>query len=213
MSLRARIYSLKGLLVGITESSMDPDPIAQFEAWFGEARRIGLPLAESFTLATVAPDGKPDARMLLLKGVDARGFVFYTNYESRKGAELGKNPNVALVFHWNELFRQVRIEGRVEKLSGEESDAYFQRRIRGSRIGAWASKQSSIVSGRRELEQSFRKYRDQFRGQRVPLPPFWGGYRVAPERIEFWQGRPNRLHDRLCYLREGPGWKLVRLSP
>ena len=213
MSLRARIYSLKGLLVGITESSMDPDPIAQFEAWFGEARRIGLPLAESFTLATVAPDGKPDARMLLLKGVDARGFVFYTNYESRKGAELGKNPNVALVFHWNELFRQVRIEGRVEKLSGEESDAYFQRRIRGSRIGAWASKQSSIVSGRRELEQSFRKYRDQFRGQRVPLPPFWGGYRVAPERIEFWQGRPNRLHDRLCYLREGSGWKLVRLSP
>lgn len=213
MSLRARIYSLKGLLIGLKESDADPDPVAQFRSWFRQARRVGLPLAESFTLATVAPDGKPDARMLLLKGVDERGFVFYTNYESRKGAELDKNPNVCLVFHWNELFRQVRIEGRLEKVSAEESNAYFQSRLRGSRIGAWASRQSSVVSGRAELEDAFRKFHDEFKGKPVPLPPYWGGYRVTPQRIEFWQGRPNRLHDRLCYVREGGEWKKSRLAP
>lgn len=213
MSLRARIYSLKGLLFGLHESQVDPDPIAQFRKWFGQARGIGLPLAESFTLATVTPDGKPDARMLLLKGVDERGFVFYTNYESRKGEEIAKNPHGTMVFHWNELFRQVRIEGRMEKVTPEESNAYFQSRIRGSRIGAWASQQSAEIASRGELEKSVREYAAKFRGQVVPLPPFWGGYRIAPDRIEFWQGRPDRLHDRLVYTRQGGAWVIKRLSP
>jgi pyridoxamine 5'-phosphate oxidase len=213
MSLRARIYSLKGLLLGLHESVVDRDPLAQFDQWYGQARWTGLPMPDSFTLATVAPDGKPDARMLLLKGVDEKGFVFYTNYESRKADEIAKNPNATMVFHWNELFRQVRVEGRLEKVTAQESDAYFQSRLRGSRIGAWASKQSSVISNREELEAKVREIELRYKGQPIPCPPFWGGFRLIPERIEFWQGRPSRLHDRLCFVREGSGWKMLRLSP
>ena len=213
MSIRARIYSLKGLLFGVHESSINRDPFAQFKQWYGQACRTGLPLPNSFTLATVTPDGKPDARMLLLKGVDEKGFVFYTNYESRKADEIAKNPNATMVFHWNELFRQIRIEGRLEKVSAEESDTYFQSRVRGSRIGAWASKQSSVIASRKELEEKVREVALRYKGQHIPCPPFWGGFRLIPERIEFWQGRPDRLHDRLCFTREGNGWKMSRLSP
>jgi len=213
MSIRARIYSLKGLLFGVHESSINRDPFAQFNQWYGQARRTGLPLPNSFTLATVTPDGKPDARMLLLKGVDEKGFVFYTNYDSRKGGEIVKNPDAAMVFHWNQLFRQVRIEGRLEKVTAQESEAYFHSRLRGSQIGAWASLQSSTIANREELEKKVAEYELKFKGQAVPLPPFWGGFRLIPERIEFWQGRPDRLHDRLCFMREGDGWKMFRLSP
>ena len=213
MSIRARIYSLKGLLFGVHESSINRDPFAQFNQWYGQARRTGLPLPNSFALATVTPDGKPDARMLLLKGVDEKGFVFFTNYESRKANEIAKNPNATMVFHWNELFRQIRIEGRLEKVSAEESDAYFQSRVRGSRIGAWASRQSSVIADREELEAQVKEIELRYKGQHIPCPPFWGGFRLIPERIEFWQGRPDRLHDRLCFMREGDGWKMFRLSP
>jgi len=213
MSIRARIYSLKGLLLGLHESAVDRDPFAQFNTWYRHARWTGLPMPNSFLLATVTPDGKPDARMILLKGVDEKGFVFYTNYESRKADEIAKNPNATMVFHWNELFRQVRIEGRLNKVTAEESDAYFQSRVRGSRIGAWASKQSSVILNREELEAKVREIELRYRGQHIPCPPFWGGFRLIPERIEFWQGRPNRLHDRLCFVREGNGWKMFRLSP
>ena len=214
MSLRARIFSLKGLLLGLHESAVDPDPLAQFKRWYRHARWTGLSMPNSFSLATVTPDGKPDARMLLLKGMDEKGFVFYTNYESRKADEIAKNPNATMVFHWNELFRQVRIEGWLEKVSAAESDAYFQSRVRGSRIGAWASKQSSVISDREELEAKVREVELQYGGQpRILCPPFWGGYRLTPERIEFWQGRPSRLHDRLCFVRENLGWRMFRLSP
>jgi len=213
MSLRARIYSLKGLLFGLHESAVDPNPIVQFTSWYGHARKTGVPLPDSFTLATVTSDGRPDARMLLLKGVDERGFVFYTNYESRKGAEIAKNPFGAMVFHWNQLFRQVRIEGRLEKVTTQESEAYFHSRLRGSQVGAWASLQSSTLANREEFEKKVVEYELKFKGQAVPLPPFWGGFRLIPDRIEFWQGRPSRLHDRLCFLREGNAWKMTRLSP
>jgi pyridoxamine 5'-phosphate oxidase len=213
MSLRARIYSLKGLFLGLHESSVDRDPVAQFRTWYGHARRTGLPLPDSFTLATVTPDGKPDARMLLLKCVDENGFVFYTNYESRKGGEIAKSPHAVMVFHWNQLFRQVRIEGWLEKVTTEESEAYFHSRLRGSQIGAWASLQSSTIADREELEKKVAEYESKFKGQAVPLPPFWGGFRLIPQRIEFWQGRPSRLHDRLLFVREGKSWKMSRLSP
>ena len=213
MSLRARIYSLKGLLFGLHESAVDPNPLAQFKSWYAHARRTGAPLPDSFTLATVTPDGRPDARMLLLKGVDERGFVFYTNYDSRKGGEIAKNSAAAMVFHWNQLFRQVRIEGRLEKVTTQESEAYFHSRLRGSQVGAWASLQSSTIQNREELEKKVAEYEAKFKGQAVPLPPFWGGFRLIPDRIEFWQGRPSRLHDRLCFVRERDGWKMLRLSP
>ncbi len=213
MSLRARIFSIKGLLLGLRESDVDPDPIAQFRKWYRQAKRLGLPLYDSLTLATATPDGRPSARMMLIKGVDERGFALYTNYESRKGDEIAANPRAALVFHWNELFRQVRVEGRIERMSEADSDAYFQSRIRGSRIGAWASAQSRAISGREELEKNVKDVERRYHGQRVPLPPFWGGYRVIPERIEFWQGRPNRLHDRILFVRDDAGWRISRLSP
>lgn len=209
----ARVCSLKGLLLGFDESMASADPLEQFHRWFRTARRLLLPLPNACTLATAQPDGTPDARMVLLKGADQRGFVFYTNYESRKAEELEKNPRAVLVFHWAELFRQVRIEGRVERVPLEESDAYFRSRPRGSQVGAWASKQSSVLESREQLERKVREYAEKFRGQPVPRPPFWGGYVLHHERVEFWQGRPSRLHDRLLYAREGERWKLVRLSP
>ena len=200
-------------MAGISELSVTDDPIIMFRAWFDAARRAGIFLPESMCLATATADGIPSARMMLLKGVDERGFVFFTNYQSRKGDELAANPRAALVMHWAVLERQVRVEGTVAKLSAADSDAYFRTRPRGSRIGAWASAQSRPLESRAALERHVREYHRQFPGDDVPLPPYWGGYRLHVERIEFWQGRVNRLHDRLVYTREGTGWRVTRLNP
>lgn len=189
------------------------DPIAFFQAWWDDARASGIYLPESMTLATATPEGAPSARMMLLKGVDQRGFVFFTNYQSRKGGELQVNPRAALVFHWAILQRQVRVEGVVAKLTQPESEAYFHTRPRGSRIGAWASRQSADLSSRAELDQRVREYQTRFAQEDVPLPPFWGGYRLTPSVIEFWQGRINRLHDRLRYTRTDSAWTVTRLYP
>jgi pyridoxamine 5'-phosphate oxidase len=165
------------------------------------------------TLATSTPDGHPSARMVLLRGVDDRGFVFYTNYTSRKGRELETNPHAALCVHWPTLDEQIRVEGRVERATTEESDAYFTSRPRGSQLGAWASAQSHVLATREQLEQEYRAVESRFTDATVPRPPFWGGFRIIPSRIEFWYGRPDRLHDRLVYTREGDGWKIERLYP
>lgn len=217
MSVFSRIRTLfalgKGVLQGLSESTAGHDPIALFGQWFADAKRSGTRLPDAMTLATCTTDGVPSARMMLLKGFDERGFVFYTNYESRKGEELSQNPHAALVFHWSALERQVRIEGTVEKISGEESYAYFRTRPRGSRFGAWASAQTSLLGSRSDLEERFREYKRKFGEGDIPLPPFWGGYRLDPHRIEFWQGRMDRLHDRIRFTREGTGWTVVRLYP
>ncbi len=214
MSIRAHILSLKGLLRGLSEEEVADDPFVQFKRWFAMAKSAGLCMPESFMLATVNESGQPSARMLLMKGFDASGFTFYTNYNSRKCVDLAANPNVAMVFHWNQLFRQIRVEGCVTKLSGVESDAYFNSRARGSQIGAWSSPQSSEIESRRVLQKRVDEYTAKFKGQGVPRPEFWGGYRVCPHRIEFWQGRPYRLHDRICFMKEGDrDWRRVRLAP
>jgi len=164
-------------------------------------------------LATADRRGRPSARMVLLRGVDQRGFVFHTNYNSRKGRELAENPSAALCFHWPTLDEQIRVEGTVERLSAEESDEYFSGRPRGSQLGAWASDQSAVLATRETLEERYRETERQFEGASVPRPPFWGGYRLAPERIEFWYGRPDRLHDRVVYIRDGDRWTIERLYP
>jgi len=164
-------------------------------------------------LATADKDGRPSVRMVLLRGADERGFVFHTNYNSRKARELDQNPHAALCIHWHSLEEQIRIEGRVERLSDSESDEYFANRPRGSQLGAWASNQSAVLPSRETLEEEYRETERRFDGQEVPRPPFWGGYRLIPERIEFWFGRPDRLHDRLLYVRENDGWKIERLYP
>jgi pyridoxamine 5'-phosphate oxidase len=199
---------------GLTEADMDADPVRQFEKWFQQAEAANLPEPNAMTLATATPDGQPSARIVLLKMFDASGFTFFTNYDSRKGRELTANPRAALSFFWAELQRQVRIEGTVERLAEAESDAYFRSRPLGSRLGAWASWQSEVIASREVLEERARELAQRYADGEVPRPPHWGGFRVYPLTIEFWQGRPDRLHDRLRYQRVQPaGWRLERLSP
>jgi pyridoxamine 5'-phosphate oxidase len=201
----------------LDEAQVDPDPYRQFACWFDEALKAQLPEANAMTLATAGVDQRPSARIVLLKGFDARGFVFYTNYASRKGHELALHPQVALLFHWVELERQVRIEGVAGKVDDAESDTYFAERPRASRLGAWASPQSEPVAGRAALEQRLVAVEQRFRdaGERIPRPPHWGGYRVVPDVLEFWQGRHSRMHDRVRYRRDldSGGWIIDRLAP
>ena len=198
----------------LDDANADMDPIRQFQHWFDEADSAGLPMVEAMTLATATPEGRPSARMVLLKSVDERGFVFYTNYRSRKAQELEANPSAALVFHWEPLERQVRIEGSISRISPAESDEYFQTRARESQIGAIASPQSEVIESREVLEERFRQLENDYRDKPIERPPHWGGYRLEPERIEFWKGRPGRLHDRLQYEREPDGtWVRTRLAP
>jgi pyridoxamine 5'-phosphate oxidase len=199
---------------GLDESDMDADPFRQFATWFDEARAASPVEPNAMALATVGADGRPSLRMVLLKGADERGFVFYTNYESRKGRELADMPWAALTFFWPEMERQIRIEGRVEPVSAEESDAYFHSRPIGSQLSASASHQSEVIAGREELEQRVAALSAQYHDQEIPRPENWGGFRVIPDAIEFWQGRANRLHDRLRYrLLASGGWQIERLSP
>ena len=198
---------------GLRETDLAPGPMDQFRRWFDEALAAGLHEPNAMTVATATADGRPSARVVLLKGFDERGFVFYTNYEGRKGRELGENPRAALIFYWGELERQVRVEGRVSRVPGEESDAYYGSRPRGSRLGAWASAQSREVESREDLEARLGGLGAEYEGREIGRPPFWGGYVVEPEVVEFWQGRENRLHDRLVYRSSGEGWEVVRLQP
>jgi pyridoxamine 5'-phosphate oxidase len=210
MSLTGHEQFVRG---DLHESQVAADPVEQFRRWFDQAL-ASVPHAEAFTLATATTDGLPSARVVFLRQFDERGFVFYTNYDSRKGHELLENPRAALVFYWEPLERQVRVEGDVEQVTAAESDAYFAGRPRGSCLAAWASQQSRVVPSRETLELRVRELEGQYEGQPVPRPPHWGGYRVRPRLIEFWQGRLNRLHDRLCYRRaDDGGWVLERLAP
>jgi pyridoxamine 5'-phosphate oxidase len=198
----------------LDESDLHPNPIVQFRRWFEDAVAAGVLEPNAMTLATATPEGRPSARVVLLKAFDERGFTFHTNYESRKGREVEANPYAALVLHWAPLERQVRIEGCVERVSEEESDEYFRTRPMGARLGAWVSQQSEVVANRAELETRLRDLERQYREGDVPRPPHWGGCRVIPHVLEFWQGRPNRLHDRFRYRRtDEDGWILERLAP
>jgi pyridoxamine 5'-phosphate oxidase len=201
-------------LFNLREEDLDPDPIRQFQGWFAEAALSEVAEVNAMALATATPEGRPSVRMLLLRGVNERGFTFFTNYDSRKARELEANPHAAMVFFWHDLERQVRVEGRVERVSAEESDRYFHSRPAGSRLGAWASPQSAVVTGREVLEARFGELESQYANAPIPRPENWGGYRLVPDAIEFWQGRPNRLHDRLLYTRrEHGGWLIERLAP
>jgi len=198
---------------GLDEKTIDRDPIRQFQTWLNEAFAAKLPLAEAMTLATATPDGKPSARMVLLKQVDHDGFVFYTNYNSAKARQLDANPYAALVFFWVQFDRQVRVEGSISKTSAEESRAYFSTRPRESQIGAWASEQSEEIASRAALEERAVELEKQYGGRDIDCPEHWGGYRLKPERIEFWKSRIGRLHDRILYQREGDSWTIIRLAP
>ncbi|HEY5900420.1 MAG TPA: pyridoxamine 5'-phosphate oxidase [Burkholderiales bacterium] len=197
---------------GLSEADADRDPLRQFERWFADALEAKLPLPNAMTLATVGENGAPSARIVLLKGIERGAFVFYTNYRSRKGRELDAAASACLVFLWSELERQVRIDGTVEKVEVSDSDAYFASRPLGARLSAWASAQSEPVASRKVLEKALEEARQRY-GDDPPRPPHWGGYRVLPAEIEFWQGRANRLHDRLLYTRSASGWEIGRLAP
>ena len=192
---------------------MTENPVARFQEWFREAEQAGVEVPEAMALATADADGAPSARMVLLKGADEDGFVFYSGYVSRKAGELEQNPRAALLFYWRALGKQIRVEGRVERVSEAESTAYFATRPRGSQLAAWASRQSRPLSSREELETRYVELEREYEGRDVPLPPHWGGYRLRPETIEFWEHRENRLHDRIRYTRAREGWKVERLAP
>ncbi|MCK4750865.1 MAG: pyridoxamine 5'-phosphate oxidase [Bacteroidales bacterium] len=192
---------------------INPDPILLFRQWYLEAVDSGIPDPAIMTLATADADGKPSARILLLKDFDDRGYVFYTNYRSHKAEQLDRNPWAALVIHWHSLGHQVRIEGRVEKITTEESDRYFATRPRGSQLGTWASHQSQTISSRESLSEAIHRRKQEFKNRDVPRPPYWGGYRLIPVRIEFWVDREDRMHDRIVYERDGDGWTTQLLAP
>lgn len=217
MSIKSSIKTVltlgKGVAGGIPEADAARDPVELFREWWAAAEESGIIHPEAMALATADERGRPSVRMVLLKEVDERGFVFFTNYGSRKAAELDANPHAALCFHWAVHERQVRISGPVSRISDEESREYFRTRTRGSRIGAWASRQSEPLDDRETLERRVREMKERFQGEEVPLPPFWGGYRLRPEAIEFWQGRADRLHDRLAFERDEDGWSAGRLYP
>jgi pyridoxamine 5'-phosphate oxidase len=199
---------------GLRRADLHPDPIEQFTTWFSTAVNTGLPDANAIALATATPDGKPSVRIVLLKGFDQRGFVFFTNYQSDKGRELVANSQAAFVIYWVQLERQIRVAGRVEKTSRAESQVYFHSRPRGSQLGAWVSHQSEVIDARRILEARLAEMTERFAGVEIELPPHWGGYRIVPEALEFWQGRANRLHDRFRYIRQPDGsWTIDRLAP
>jgi len=205
-----RDYSLSGL----SEKDLARDPFRQFEQWFQEAEAARLPEPNAMVCSLASRTGVPSSRTVLLKGLDGRGFVFYSNYESRKGRDLAENPRASLLFPWIAQERQVIVEGSVARLSREESDAYFHSRPHASQLAAWASPQSSVIVGRNVLEEAFKTLEKKYAGQEVPMPPYWGGYRVQPDTVEFWQGRHGRLHDRLRYRREqNGGWAVDRLAP
>ena len=198
----------------LLEENVSLDPFEQFERWFADATAAKLDLPDAMTLATATPQGIPSARMVVLRGFDARGFCFYTDYGSQKGKELAENPNAALVFYWRELDRQVRSTGTVEKMTAEESDAYFASRPVSSQLAVWTERQSLVVDGREHLTEGFQQAEKTYAQDTIPRPPQWGGYRVVPNMFEFWQGCPNRLHDRLCYTLQSDGtWEMKRLSP
>jgi pyridoxamine 5'-phosphate oxidase len=200
-------------LAGLTEKDLAKDPFRQFEKWFQEALAAKVPEPNAMVLATAARDGAPSARIVLLKGIDGRGFVFFSSYESRKGRELEANPRASLVFPWITQERQVVVEGAVSRVTREESEAYFHSRPVASQLGAWASQQSTIIPGRAVLEDNLKALEKKYAGAEVPMPPHWGGYRLVPQAVEFWQGRRSRLHDRLRYRRGDDGWVIERLSP
>ncbi|MCX6297363.1 MAG: pyridoxamine 5'-phosphate oxidase [Bacteroidetes bacterium] len=197
----------------LNKKDMNSDPILQFEKWFMEAVSSKVNEPNAMTIATVDSEGKPSARIVLLRNFNELGFVFYTNYSSRKGQEIIDNPNCALLFFWPELERQVRIEGFLSKQTAEESDVYFSTRPRTSKLGAWTSEQSCIIESRKVLDESYEKFSEKYPGEDIPRPPYWGGYILQPQRIEFWQGRPSRLHDRILYSKENNVWCINRLAP
>lgn len=197
----------------LEEADAAGDPFEQFRRWFADVQSANLPEPNAMTLATADAEGAPSARVVLLKGWDERGFTFFTNYSSRKAADLDANPRAALCFYWQPLERQVRLEGAVERVSRAESEAYFRTRPPSAQVGAWVSHQSRVIASRAELEQRERELVERFAGKEVPVPDFWGGYRVVPQRFEFWQGRPSRLHDRIEYTRSPTGWERRRLCP
>ena len=197
---------------GLVESDLAADPLAMFQRWYDDAVAAGVHEPNAMVVSTATPDGRPSARFVLLKGVD-EGFVFFTNLDSRKGVELRANPDCSVLFPWHPLERQVRIEGHADLVSREEVAAYFASRPRGSQVGAWASPQSAVVAGREELDARYAEAAERFGSGDVPPPDHWGGFRVVPRAVEFWQGRPGRMHDRLAYVRDGTGWRIERLAP
>ena len=205
--------TIRNDIAGLDEKTINRDPIKQFQLWLNDAIAAQLPLPEAMTLATATPDGKPSARMVLLKQVDDDGFVFFTNYNSAKAEQLDANPYAALVFYWSRLDRQVRVEGAVIRTTAEESRDYFRTRPRESQIGAWASAQSEVISGRNVLEQRAQELEALYFDREIDCPEYWGGYRLKPERIEFWKSRIGRLHDRILYRREADRWSITRLAP